>query len=225
LSAPSRGIISSILSPACAAWLRTQVSSVESLQIQIAAKDRQILSGVVPSVSVIAHRTVYRGISLQRIQLLAQQIEINLGQVVRGQQLQLLQPILVEASATIDEADLLSSLTAPLLADPIADLIAKLVGVRDTSLSVSWQTAQLQFDQLTLIGQLAPEGTPITIYTGIQLIAGHILDLRPLKIDCATLGARLPESYQIDLGPEVDLAELTIQAGNLTCQGQIRVRP
>jgi LmeA-like phospholipid-binding len=225
LSAPSRGIIGSILSPACAAWLRTQVSSVGSLQIQIAAKDRQILSGVVPSVSVIAHETVYRGISLQRIQLLAQQIEVNLGQVVRGQQLRLLQPILVEANATIGEADLLSSLTAPLLADPIADLIAKIVGVQDAALSVSWQAVQLQADQLTLMGQLTPQGTPITIHTGIQLIEGHILDLRPLKIDCTALGAKFPPSYQIDLGPEVDLAELTIATGCLTCQGQIRVRP
>jgi LmeA-like phospholipid-binding len=225
LSAPSPGIIGSILSPACAAWLRTKVSSVGSLQIKIAAKDRQIISGVVPSVSVIAHETVYRGISLQRIQLLAQQIEVNLGQVVRGQQLRLLQPILVEANATIGEADLLSSLTAPLLADPIADLIAKITGAGDTALSVSWQAVQLQADLLTLIGQLTPQGTPITIHTGIQVIDGHILDLQPLKIDCTALGNQLPEYYQIDLGPEVDLTELTIQAGSLTCQGQIQVRP
>jgi hypothetical protein len=225
LSAPSRGIISSILSPACAAWLRTQVSSVESLQIQIDAKDRQILAGKIPAVSVVAQETVYRGISLQRIQLLAQQIEVNLSQVVRGHPLQLLQPIEVEANATIGEADLLSSLTAPLLADPITDLIAKIVGVEDATLQASWQSVQLQADRLTLIGQLEPQQTPITIHTGIQLIEGHILNLQPLQIDCVALGEQLPQAYQIDLGPEVDLTELTLQAGNLICQGQIRVRP
>lgn len=225
MSAPSRGIISSILSPACAAWLRTQVSSVESLQIQIDAKDRQILAGKIPAVSVVAQETVYRGISLQRIQLLAQQIEVNLSQVVRGHPLQLLQPIEVEANATIGEADLLSSLTAPLLADPITDLIAKIVGVEDATLQASWQSVQLQADRLTLIGQLEPQQTPITIHTGIQLIEGHILNLQPLQIDCVALGEQLPQAYQIDLGPEVDLTELTLQAGNLICQGQIRVRP
>lgn len=225
MSAPSRGIIGSILSPACAAWLRTQVSSVESLQIQIDAKDRQILAGKIPAVSVVAQETVYRGISLQRIQLLAQQIEVNLGQVVRGQPLQLLQPIAVEANATIGEADLLSSLTAPLLADPIADLIAKIVGVQAAALAASWQSVQLQADRLTLRGQLEPQQTSITIHTGIQVLEGHILHLQPLQIHCAALGDPLPDAYQIDLGPEVNLTELTLQAGRLVCAGRIQVRP
>jgi LmeA-like phospholipid-binding len=198
---------------------------VGSLQIQIAAKDRQILAGVIPSISVIAQETVYRGISLQKIQLLAQSIEINLSQVIRGQQLRLLQPILVEADATIAEADLLSSLTAPLLAEPIAALVAQIVGRREESLSVNWQKVELQADRLTLQGELTPQGSPITISTGIQTIDGHILELHSLVIDCAELNGELPDSYQIDLGAEVDLTALILAAGSLNCQGQIRVRP
>lgn len=225
MSAAPRGIIGSILSPACAAWLRTQASAVGALQIQIEAKDRQILAGVIPAVSVIAKETVYRGISLQSIQLLAQQIEINLSQVVRGQPLRLLQPILVDASATIGEADLLSSLTAPLLASSIADLIAKIVGFQDPSLTVNWDNVRIQADRLTLSGLLDPQSIPIEIHTGIQLLQGHILHLTPLQINCVILGDRLPQEYHIDLGPEVAIDNLTLQEEFLTCQGQIRVRP
>jgi LmeA-like phospholipid-binding len=223
LSAKPKGIIGSILAPACAAWLRTQVSEVGELQIQIEAGDRQILSGVIPAVSVIAESTVYRGISLQKIHLLAQDIEINLSQVVRGKPLRLLQPLSVDVFATIGEPDLLSSLTSPLLATAIADLLSQILG--SSAAELQWHSVTIQSGSLCLAGTVGSAGIPIAIQTSIQLEEGHILHLAPLEISCAAFDASAHQSYTIDLGPEVAFEEMTLGEGSLICRGRVQVRP
>ncbi len=227
LSSKPQGIISSLLAPACAAWLRTQVSEIESLDIQISAGDRQILTGAIPAVTIIATKTVYQGISLQSIKLLADQIEINLGQVIRGKPLRLLQPIAVEAIATIAEADLLSSLTAPLLADAVNELIAQAIELPISDWSLTWQSVQIAAEKLTLQGQVqqASSLVPIVICTGITLREGRIIHLDPLVVQCDLLAGKSIESYSIDLGSEVDLRELILGIGELHCAGQIQIRP
>jgi LmeA-like phospholipid-binding len=227
LSSKPQGIISSMLAPACAAWLRTQVSEVESLDIQISAGDRQILTGAIPAVAIIATKTVYQGISLQSIKLLADQIEINLGQVIRGKPLRLLQPIAVDATATIAEADLLSSLTAPLLADAVNKLIAQVIELPIGDWSLTWQSVQIAAGKLTLQGhvQQASSLVPIVICTGITLREGRIIHLDPLVVQCELLAGKSIESYSIDLGSEVDLQELILGIGELHCAGQIQIRP
>jgi LmeA-like phospholipid-binding len=226
LSSKPQGIISSLLAPACAAWLRTQVSEVASLDVQIVAKDRQILSGTIPAVSILATKTVYRGISLQKIKLLADQIEVNLRQVMRGKPLRVLQPIEVEIEATIDNADLLSSLTAPLLSAAVNQLIAQVMALPDADWSLVWQDVQIETDKLTLQGtvQQGDRALPIKICTGIALREGKIIHLAPLAIDCELVDKPV-ESYSIDLGDEVNLRKLLLGEGELHCAGQVCIRP
>jgi hypothetical protein len=241
LSSKPQGIISSLLAPACAAWLRTQVSEVESLDVQIAAKDRQILSGTIPAVAILATKTVYRGISLQKIKLLADRIEVNLSQVMRGKPLRVLQPIEVEIEATIADADLLSSLTAPLLSKAVNQLIAQVIalpgdksdleetgqsGATGQDWSLIWQSVQIEAGKLTLQGQVQQGSSllPINICAGIALLEGQIIHLAPLVIDCELID-RPVESYSIDLGNEVNLRELVLGDGELHCAGQVRIRP
>jgi LmeA-like phospholipid-binding len=226
LSSKPQGIISSLLAPACAAWLRTQVSEVESLDVQIAAKDRQILSGTIPAVAILATKTVYRGISLQKIKLLADQIEVNLRQVMRGKPLRVLHPIEVDLEATIDDADLLSSLTAPLLSGAVNQLIAQVLALPAGDWLLVWQSAQIETGKLTLQGQVQQDNSslPINICAGIALLEGRIIHLAPLAIDCELVDKPV-ESYSIDLGDEVNLRELVLAEGELHCAGQVRIRP
>jgi hypothetical protein len=226
-SSKLQGIISSLLAPACAAWLRTQVSEVASLDVQIAAKDRQVLSGTIPNVAILATQTVYRGISLQKIKLWASQIEVNLNQVMRGKPLRLLQPIAIEIEATIANADLLSSLTAPLLSAAVHQLIVQVTALPVADWSLVWQAAQIKTDKLTLHGQVQQGNRvlSIDICSGITLLEGRIIHLSPLVVDCELLVDKSIESYSIDLGDEVNLRELVLADGELYCAGQIRIRP
>ena len=54
LTNQTRGIVGSILAPACRVWLRSQVSHVDDLQVDIAGGSRQILGGTIPGVTVVA---------------------------------------------------------------------------------------------------------------------------------------------------------------------------
>jgi LmeA-like phospholipid-binding len=226
VSSKPQGIISSLLAPACAAWLRTKVSEVASLDVQIVAKDRQILSGTIPSVSILATETVYRGISLQKIKLLADQIEVNLSQVMRGKPLRVLQPIEVEIEANIADADLLSSLTAPLLSGAVNQLIAQVISLSGENWLLVWHGVQIETGKLMLQGtvQQGSRSIPIKICTGIALREGRIIHLAPLAIDCELVDKPV-ESYAIDLGDEVNLRELVLGEGELYCAGQVRIRP
>jgi hypothetical protein len=229
LSSKPRGIISSVLSSACATWLRTQVSAVAELQVEIVAGDRQMLAGIVPSVAVAAQKIVYRGIAVQKIELLAEQIAINLKQVVRGKPLQLLQPIMINLTAQMTSADLDSSLTAPFFNKAITDLVKQILASADQNWSIQWQSAAIRANQIVLQGQVqkSPEQqVPISIQTGIELVTGRVLRLTPLVVNCdLDLPGSELHSYEIDLGDQVNLQTLTLQAGELLFKGEIQVNP
>ena len=222
-------MIGSLLAPACKAWLRSQVSQVESLEVDITGKSRQILSGTIPRVSVVATGAVYEGLSLGSIDLLAQNIQIDLQSVIKGQSLRLLAPINVLAEAKFTAVDLQASLAAPLLAQAISDLFAQILAVDRPNWTVDWHQIQIDSSTLILQGDLTLEAqTPaaIEISLGIKLIDSHQLELHPIEISCSIdLPGRDITQYQIDLGSDVNITQLTLTPGELICRGQIQVNP
>ncbi len=225
-----KGIISSVLSPACRLWLRSQVSQVDHLHVDITGGSRQILGGTIPRVAVVATGAIYQGLSLGSIDLIADNIRINLPQVMRGQPLQLLAPIGVTAEAKFTAADLQASLAAPLLSQALTDLLTQVLASRSLpdAGQMSWQRIEIIPHQLILHGNLLAnhQFVPLKIAMGIAIEAGHILHLDPIAITCPI---DLPCSdithHQIDLGPEVNITQLLVTAGELICQGQIQVKP
>lgn len=212
------------------------MSHVEDLQVSIEGGDRQILTGYVPRVAISAHRAVYQGLHLSQIQLAAENIRINLGQLLKGKPLRLLEPVPVSGELLLDEADLKASLQAPLLSTALTDLLGTLLqsggstnpaqALKDRS--INWHDVALDANRLTLAGELVyPDNTtPVVIHAGLQLASSHELRLAPLDIQTSLNSpvANL-DGYQIDLGPEVDIEELTLKPGQLVCRGRIRVLP
>jgi LmeA-like phospholipid-binding len=225
-----KGIISSVLSPACRIWLRSQVSQVDHLDVDIAGGSRQILGGTIPRVAVVAAGAIYQGLSLGSIDLIANNIRINLPQVMRGQPLRLLEPIGVMAEAKFTEADLQASLASPLLSQALTDLLTQILATGSPQIDrqMSWHQIEMIPHQLILHGNLLthPQPVPLKIAMGIDISDGHILHLDPISITCPI---ELPGSditkHQIDLGTEVNITQLLVTAGTLICQGQIQVNP
>jgi hypothetical protein len=211
-------------------WLRSQVSQVEELHVNIGGGDRQILGGTIPQVTITAIGAIYQGLSLGSIDLRAENIRINLPQVMRGKPLRLLEPIPVGASAKFTEADLQTSLAAPLLCQGITDLLAQILATNAQELTgqIEWYHLSIAPDRLSLGGKIATATTtvPIDIQTGISVIDGCQLHLDPLKITCPIdlPGSNLT-SYLLDLGRDVNITELTLDRGQLLCQGTIQVQP
>jgi LmeA-like phospholipid-binding len=222
--------VGSVLAPACKVWLRSQVSQVDDLNVDIAGGSRQILGGTIPQVTVVAVGAVYQGLSLGSIDLIATNIRINLPQVIKGQPLRLLEPIEVLADVKFSETDLQGSLSTPLLSQAITDLLTQILGAEpgQTNWQTTWHRLQIIDGSLLLQGQLIEESrtVPIEISMGIDIRAGRILDLDPLQIICEIdLPGSQISSHQIDLGADVNITLLQLLAGELRCQGRIQVNP
>jgi LmeA-like phospholipid-binding len=228
LSPKTSGIISSVLSSACAAWLRTQVSEVQELQVQIVAGDRQMLSGLIPSMTVAAHHIVYRGVALRQIELIAGEIAVNLKQIVRGKPLQLLQPVVLNANALMLGEDFHRSLAAPFVANALTELVKQILASSEQPWSITWQTAMIEDNRLCLAGQIQQDHSPssISIQMGMELVNSRTLRFAPLLVSCpANFPGSDLEAYDLDLGDQFNLKALQLQAGELRCQGEILVNP
>jgi LmeA-like phospholipid-binding len=222
--------VGSVLAPACRVWLRSQVSHVDDIQVEIAGGSLQILGGTIPRVAVVAVGAIYQGLSLGSIDLVAENIQINLPQVLKGQPLGLLEPIAVTAEVKFSAEDLQASLAAPLLSQAITDLFIQILGTdsQQPNWSVEWNQVQIVPQMLILHGSITTEGqtAPIEISMGIAIFDGQILHLDPLKINCSIYlpGSNLT-SHQIDLGDDVNITKLQLSAGRLICRGGILVNP
>jgi len=241
-SDPKRGMISAVLSPAVGLWLRSQLEHVEDLQLAIEAGDRQILTGAIARVTASAHSAVYQGLHLSQATVTGVGIRTNLRQVLRGKPLRLLEAFPVTGEVRLLEADLNASLRAPLLANAVIDFLLTLLKADPESEleDLSSEAIQLQNPQamlgdghITFTASListSGNATAVVIRTGLMIESGNQLKLdRPQWLAHANARQGLPlkdlDGLAFDLGSDVMLEQLTLEAGQILCAGQLMVRP
>ncbi|MGF1482604.1 MAG: DUF2993 domain-containing protein [Cyanophyceae cyanobacterium] len=227
--------ISKILAPALGLWLKTQTNRLDELQIKISGRNRQIISGLIPKVSLASHYVVYQGLHLRQVQLESENISINIGQIIGGHSLRLLKPIQVTAKVLLTESALEASLLSPLLSQALADLLLTcierslapgLINILKDS-HVSWQKASLNSDKLALLGTLryCNQSYDLSLRSGLSLKNYHTLSLQPLQIETRPKLISLSlHKFDLHLGADVKLAELKLSPHQIACSGQIIVR-
>ena len=246
-------IIGRILPAAVQLWLRSQVEQVENLSVVLEGRDRDIVSGYLPSVSVSAVRAIYKGIHIGELRLSAQDIRINIGQVVRGKPLRLMKVFPVMGEVALTAADLNASLGSALLEGGLRDFWRSLVqtpaleaeiearyGSLPLHSDVRLHNAQICLSDQCLGLSFYPQADgqtasrPVILATGLTVTEGNQLQLespRWLKAlaDVADVTAGEPiaalQSFQWNLGSDTQLSQLTLQPGQLLCSGQITVNP
>ncbi len=222
-------IISNVLKTALSLWLRSQVSQISQLEVEIQASDRQLLSGRIPGVSIFATHAIYQGLHLTQILLKAENIRINIGAVLKGQPLRLLETVPVVGEAILNEEDLNASVSSELLATALNDLLLKLLPEHSpNSKSTIWQRISLANNNLKVCGIHTDVINPTTIEMSVslELLSAHELQLSQIQIKHGT--AVLTEGNQghyLDLGSDVDIQELILIPGKLVCRGRINVNP
>ncbi len=240
---PSKsGLISKVLASAVALWIRSQVEHLEDLEVDVEAGDRQILSGCIPHVRLSAGKAVYQGLHLSQVWLTGQNICINLGQILRGKPLRLLEPIQVVGTVILQQVDLNASLTAPLLANGVTEFLLTLLNASDlgevpldSDPRLNLQNLQiiLDADLVTLSASLisvSGTATAIAIRTGFALASPHELKLvNPQWLPHATAKRGLPlsdlEGYTFDLGADTQIEQLKLEARQIICQAKLLVSP
>lgn len=229
------GLISKVLTPAIRLWLKSQTQKLEDLNLSIQAGDRQLLSGQIPKVEVSASAAIYQGIHISRLQLMGQAIQVNLSQVLRGKPLKLLAPFPIDIQMALSEEDLNQSLQAPMVQSAVTQFLLSLLGREkgQETLTITNLHACLQDDTLLLCGSLPSRGdeiTEIAIRTGLQLTQPNQLQLHnPVWLPHAKAkrGMAIAElnGYCFDLGPETRLTTVQLEAGQISCVGQLMVLP
>ncbi|MDB9539029.1 DUF2993 domain-containing protein [Anabaenopsis tanganyikae CS-531] len=226
---PKIRIITHTLTTALKLWLKSQVSQVSQLDVEIKASDRQILSGCVPWVSIFATNAVYQGIHLTQIQLLAENIQVNIASILKGQALRLLKIVPVSVQLMVEEKDLNSSLSSELFSTGLNDLLLKIlpeIGLR--AKPISWQRIILDNNKILLrcIISYASEATHLEINFNCSLIGGHELKLDNIQVMQNEASLLKDErSYNLNLGSDVDIQEMSVIPGQMICQGMIKINP
>lgn len=233
----SRGLISRVLPPAVRLWIQTQLDQVEALEFRLDGRDRQILSGYVPAVSLSAQKAVYRGLHLSEAMVEAREIRMNLGQVVRGKPLRLLQKFPITGDVVLNQADLNASLSSSLLQSGLRDLLKALVAAQShdqplaeallTEGNLQGQQVAIAPDRITLM-LITLNQDPLTLETGLDIDQGHILRLLQPTLIADPAGDNQTfnlDSFEIDLGPEVQIETLAVTSGQIEIQGTVQVVP
>lgn len=226
-----------VLTPALRWWLLSQVEGAAELDITLGAGDRQLLSGYLPLVEVKAKQVIYQGLHLSHLELQGQNIRVNLGQVVRGKPLQLLETIDVQARLSLNATDLQASLGSDLMRSALTDLLRILADQDQGTAAMGLhaydvQGADVQEAELSLghgeisgrFGLQAAGDGPrsLSFRSGLTLETAHTLCFQ----DFTWLGMDvLPRTISIDLGSGVALETLSIQPQGLECQGAIAIDP
>jgi hypothetical protein len=234
-------LISRLLPPAIRLWLHTQLDHIEGLDLAINGKDREILGGYLPGVTVAAHQAVYQGLHVSQVQVSAADIRVNLPQVLRGKPLRLLQPFPVQGQVTVLAEDLRASLRSPLLGQALHDALTQLLsraeppldlscwlgqgdGAAEVAialdcdrLTLSWPGQPPAIEHLVLTAQLAmQEGRWLCLQTPVATIQSAQDDAaRAIALDNITF----------DLGPEVNIQQLAITPTGIDLIGAVRVIP
>ncbi len=221
-------LITNALTAALKLWLKAQVSQVSQLEVEIKASDRQILSGCIPWVSIFASHAVYQGLYITRIQLIAENIQINIGSILKGKPLRLLEIVPVVGDLMIEEKDLNNSLASELLSTALNDVLVKLLPEYCLQSQPIWQKIILDHNQIILCATLGTsiENTPLEVKFDLKLIGNHELQLTQIQVmknEVALLEGK--QNYHLDLGSDVDIQELSLIPGQLVCRGRINVNP
>lgn len=228
-------IISKILTPALKLWLRSQLDEVEELEININSGDAQILRGKINQVFLKTTRAIYQGIHVRKVQVSTDKIAINLGGIIKGKPLRLLQPIFVEGELIATEKDLNLSLSSPLLSQGLKDLIILLLeenNVNDgekllSDYEITWQNLTLNKDKFSLNGTLKDsEGklSQLVLRSGLELENSQTLLLNPIYIEGIPDIEKIAVSkFTVDLGDEVELNLLNLFDQKIHCIGRAKV--
>ncbi|AFZ04023.1 DUF2993 domain-containing protein [Calothrix sp. PCC 6303] len=224
----STRMISKVLTKALKLWLRSQTTKIGHLDLKIEASDRQLLSGSIPQVSIFAQNAVYQGLHLTEANLIAENIRINIGSVLKGQPLKLLEAIPVFGNVVLTEEDLNASLASTLLSNALNDALIKLIpDYSAKSKKIVWQKIILANNYLLLFPADDFQSSYLSeIMLELELLNGHELKIKAKTI-AAYANAETDTKYEeyLDLGTDVDIQELNLNPGKLTCQGKININP
>ena len=226
-------IVSRFLSPALQFWLKSQLEQVEQLEVHIEGGDRQIITGKIPLVSVAGSNVIFRGLHLTEVKLSATDIRINIGQIIKGKQLKVLESFSIFGRVKLLQSDFNASLKSALLTQAIVEFLTQLlppdfIAYLKQPISLYDQKAEISKGHLSLLAKVMSkfdEKIAISLHTDLKLATSCKLLLENLNFQVLQKpNYEFSNTMKVDLGSDVKLQELTLEYGQLICQGSLIVK-
>jgi hypothetical protein len=227
-------LINNLLSSVVRLWLKSQVSTIDNLNVKIGGKKQQILQGSIPEVFISATNPIYQGLHFSELELIGSNIKFNLSQILKRKSLQLLEPIVVNLKVLLQEKDLQNSLSSPLLTAALSDLWTRFLVVNNIKptldkSSYQWEHLSLLESGISFTGkshQQNHDSTFISVTTQIELNNAHTLFLSPLEImTIPELSLKISNSLVLDLGTQVFITHCHLTPQYLSLKGTITIFP
>ncbi|CAO5053170.1 DUF2993 domain-containing protein [Microcystis aeruginosa] len=226
-------IISKVLPPAVRLFLRTQVEQIEDLEMQLHGHDRQILRGYIPGVFLAVGKAIYQGLHLGKAQLRGENIRLNIGQVLRGKPLKILEPIRVSGEVEINEQDLNNSIASTILVNAFADLLIfslennGVVNAREiiSQQRFNWKNVLLNQGYFSLLGH-RETGAEVIFTADITLKDARTLGISPRQWQGLAPDLSIDlQPFTVDLGKDVEIKSFILDDQTLFCQGSFLILP
>lgn len=238
-------LLGRILPAAVKLWLHSQLDAVEGLKFELEGSDRQVLSGRLAAISLEAREIVYQGMKLTAASLSARDIEINLGQILRGRPLRLQRAFAVEGQVEITDKDLQVS-SDSLLSEGIASFWHTLLQHPGTGAEIeqhygkaaladlsadNWCSdgPQLCLSERGLSLSVAGSGTTEARLAG-QLVVHQYRWLNLVnpqwRLRSGTwIASQALDGFSWDLGAHTRLQSVQLEPHRLVCKGAVTVQP
>jgi hypothetical protein len=184
-------------------WIRQQCEAVESLELQLHGSALGLLRGRLEGVSLVARRVVYGSLEIEMVELRSSAIQVQLGNLLKGQALQLHQAFQIEGYVAFTAAGLCRSLCMPQwrgLGDQLAETLLGLTPL---------QEVRIERDRLILQAQ------GMSCDTLPEAVDGH-LELRRAEGE---------QRVALPGDPNIQISEANLEGRLLQLHGNARVWP
>ncbi len=205
----SGGPVLQVLASGFQLWIRQQCQSVESLEIQLDGSALGLLRGRLAGVQLLARKAVYRHLPIEQVQLSSEAIALQMGNLLKGQTLQLDQPFAISGQLSFTAVGLKALLTHP---------------------QWQWLAHELQdhlLGQLPLLKVSFAQGGLVMQTRGAG--PGDAIDL-PIQVGASggTIVLSGPSGqplYRLPMDPNISIEQAWVEAGMLQLRGRARVSP
>lgn len=198
-----------LLSSGLQLWVRQQCQGIDSLDIALQGSTLGLLRGRLEGVQLLARRAVFQHLPIEQVELQSTAISVHVGNLLRGQPLQLEQPFAVVGQLSFSA----EGLTA-LFADDHWQWLAEQMREQLFGALVL-QALRIDAEQLVFVLQGSQPVEPIELRLQVRAAAGTIELFSPAG---ETL-LRLP------MDPGITIERAWIAAGMLQLSGRARVSP
>ena len=192
-----------LLASGLQAWIRQQCEAVESLELQLHGSALGLLRGRLEGVSLVARRVIYSSLEIEMVELRSSPIQVQLGNLLKGQALQLHQAFQIEGYVAFTAAGLCRSLCMPQwrgLGDQLAETLLGLTPL---------QEVRIERDRLILQAQ------GMSCDTLPEAVDGH-LELRRAEGE---------QRVALPGDPNIQISEANLEGRLLQLHGTARVWP